>query len=1041
MGPLRRIRSHDDPEVPAHEPKRDVADAPGIPRETRLGRRVEEETCFITDQTVRQALQPSQLNGGNLVDIFQNREDDFEAVETMEVSYTSSSGEKVQELVFAENSKQKTFSGPRILVSASRVNTMHRAISVLSRKVDNLTTTLRVCREHYYKELFSLRHGRQPSEEHEKFWFTPQAYQDTVSIQELRKRFGTEQEDLRKREQEVRELRAKLRQIDSIAEDRLEKLITCKTIPELFNWMRDMNGFREADFDLHLQVLAQEISLKATDANKAPDLEKEKLKSSLEDAEFEVESLQKKLMEAQVANQGLMDLLTERRAEPIVVAPAPIEEEPDLDDDSNPSSVATPVRSKEVAEMSQRRHSQATEDTLTILNRQAQAAAELAEAEEKNRQLQALADAWEKEAREQSRKNVQLERANKDAAHLQKAKDQAEKDAAKANQQKEALQKKLEAYQEKYKNQIETLRADGFEVESVKMSEDGGLFSRRNTIEEEHLADLSKGRLKPGKASKASSRAASKSSGKGSNSPNSKGSKTPRSPRRAKSKGHKPEKEEKEEDPGPDPFQMLNDLDNAEEEAQDPDQAVSLGSEAFLRSDGTFGGDSALALPEGIGIGVSRDEMNSFEVSLGLEDTDYTNLTTEGPKQLQDASVQTLITTDYHPPRWLVLQDENNTGDEWVSSQAALDDLIEYTKFKLLQWSVHFIKSEEPDVLKTSAALAALDHRMTGLGRSANSPSGRPGRLSTAVQRIQRMQQGNWQKVVEMEEARKNQVLLNQLPETKPMRQPPPLKAAEKLKRLSSAARRWVASPSASISTSEPVGRMSLAASPPSTALVAAAPRRDSRSLPPMHEVSQSLSPEVSRSEGVMLYQHRSPLPRMQEVQEPGDLHGELEAELRNSSLAMESVESVEVEWPRQLTESLLSSGSEKAPSSRQSLSEEPHRDNSLKDLLQFEKETEETHFDHFETRLEKKTHAVPKEAVHWTQGVPYALRSKEAKDAKAGNGLFTSPAKPLKVNNKEKWMPKVSLGGFSNLDTPSLISGHLDRFQEEFEAARSSTD
>jgi hypothetical protein len=69
---------------------------------------------------------------------------------------------EVQELVFAENSKQKTFSGPRILVSASRlaalsahvnmdlipismgwicateasrVNTMHRAISVLSRNV------------------------------------------------------------------------------------------------------------------------------------------------------------------------------------------------------------------------------------------------------------------------------------------------------------------------------------------------------------------------------------------------------------------------------------------------------------------------------------------------------------------------------------------------------------------------------------------------------------------------------------------------------------------------------------------------------------------------------------------------------------------------------------------------------------------------------------------------------------------------------------------------------------------------------------------
>ena len=112
-------------QAPTDEPKRDVVDAVGIPHETRLGRRVE-ETCFITDQTVTQArllnhhayllrgvcvfvtfflgfwemgnsieaLQPAQLNGGNLVDIFQTREDDFDAVETMEVSYTSSSGEK-----------------------------------------------------------------------------------------------------------------------------------------------------------------------------------------------------------------------------------------------------------------------------------------------------------------------------------------------------------------------------------------------------------------------------------------------------------------------------------------------------------------------------------------------------------------------------------------------------------------------------------------------------------------------------------------------------------------------------------------------------------------------------------------------------------------------------------------------------------------------------------------------------------------------------------------------------------------------------------
>ena len=93
-------------------------------------------------------------------------------------------------------------------------------------------------------------------------------------------------------------------------------------------------------------------------------------------------------------------------------------------------------------------------------------------------------------------------------------------------------------------------------------------------------------------------------------------------------------------------------------------------------------------------------------------------------------------------------------------------------------------------------------------------------------------------------------------------------------------------------------------------------------------EIKSSLKP--TGCQGVMLYQHRSPLPRMQEVQdiahfdtfctllqgfnwwplmavdgtsfgeEPGDLHGELEAELRNSSLAMESVEAPWVPKPKE---------------------------------------------------------------------------------------------------------------------------------------------
>lgn len=117
---------------------------------------------------------------------------------------------QVQELVFAENSSKRNFTGPRILVSASRhlvqrafgwicFHVVHRAVhvdflplrpagltpcTVPSRscpgrwhqecfyrsehvaslrlgfacyQVDNLTATLRICREHYYKELWWIR--------------------------------------------------------------------------------------------------------------------------------------------------------------------------------------------------------------------------------------------------------------------------------------------------------------------------------------------------------------------------------------------------------------------------------------------------------------------------------------------------------------------------------------------------------------------------------------------------------------------------------------------------------------------------------------------------------------------------------------------------------------------------------------------------------------------------------------------------------------------------------------------------------------------
>eukprot|EP00438_Fugacium_kawagutii_P035032 Skav203862 [mRNA] locus=scaffold1031:87413:89822:- [translate_table: standard] len=108
-----------------------------------------------------------------------------------------------------------------------------------------------------------------------------------------------------------------------------------------------------------------------------------------------------------------------RKVETIPEQPKIEEELEETDDDffSSPSSVATPtLRSKETAEMSQLgkccRVQRSREGEMLVRhndpmrNLQAHAAAELAEAEEKVKQLKSLADAWEREAREQSKKST-----------------------------------------------------------------------------------------------------------------------------------------------------------------------------------------------------------------------------------------------------------------------------------------------------------------------------------------------------------------------------------------------------------------------------------------------------------------------------------------------------------------------------------------------------------------------------------------------------------------------------------------------------------
>ncbi|CAE7377678.1 olpB, partial [Symbiodinium natans] len=496
------------------------------------------------------------LNGGNIVDIFQRREDDYEAPATLEVEYFAENGDKVQEIVFVDAHTQPGMGGPRILVSATRVNTMNRAISVLSRKVDNLTTTLRVCRSDYYKELFSLRYGREPLEEHEKYWFMPQAYQDMVSIKELRKRFGTEQEELRKKDREIKELRAKIHQIDALVEDRMEQLVQSKPLAELFRWLARLNDFREAEWEEYIMLLSKAITDKFMEAmgeaseplSEAAhpahiDMEKVHLRSRVETAEMEVDALRMKLQAAEMNQQSFAKLLTERKVDiPRSLQRASSKPLSDTGTDTGEpvkrvvsegpeSNVGVePVRQRKLSMYKPRREDENLrtrsiasteeggqgEDTSSVSaswvsrpkmmspSELENLSGEALEKEEnprilkaKVRELETLAAAWEQEARDQSSKCLELESRNKEAARVQRQRDLAMKDVARSQKRIETLEHELaelQAANAQLRAKLDTQASD---------SEDGsrtGSHSRRpssrsdrrSSVEDDRQAKLEK---------------------------------------------------------------------------------------------------------------------------------------------------------------------------------------------------------------------------------------------------------------------------------------------------------------------------------------------------------------------------------------------------------------------------------------------------------------------------------------------------------------------------------------------------------------------
>ncbi|CAJ1400480.1 unnamed protein product [Effrenium voratum] len=1088
MVPLRTIRRDDSLEA-AQQPIQDVVQAPGIPREKRIGRRVEEEFCFVSDETLSQALQPALLNGGNLVDVFQKREDDFEAVEPLEVWYATPNGE-VRELVFVDSTK----TGPRILVAASRVNNMHRAISVLARKVDNLTTTLRVCRSHYYKELFSLRHGREPMEEHEKFWFMPQNYQDTVSIQELRARFGSEQEELRKKEQEIRQLKAKLSQIDSIAEERVEQIVTRKMIPELFRWMKYMNDFREAEFNQHLQLLGQELAkqeaLEKEDEDSEPvvDLEKVRLKNRAENAEMEVDTLRQKLQEAQVAQDALTKLLTDRRAE------IPHEFRAARDGITSEDSVSffaseSPLPSKEppsLEDVRARRRSLAEEmfpSVTSYLDRpplRPETEGSPADAEAKSKQLQGLADAWEKEAKDMARKNIELQKKNKEMARIQKQRDIALKEVKKANEQREVVEKELVRCKQII---LELKQASEGTAQEGDSGAPSSLPSRRaSTVRQDLKEQLdmvreigSKGRLNLPTAPQ-SRHLASPTSGSQSRDPtkdnprgrraSTKEETTPRrraseagnasqsqspvkrrsstvqdlstsekaaaapqmlSPTRRASKTMKAESpertpqvievtesnQEQEDDKEEIYLQQVNSPEGSPGSGDSKEELLSADSEAAEADlpGGPGPPEESIHLPtEEPPTAHSFRNITpakmSLEFSLGLGDFTHFN-SQEVSSDMRDASVQTLITVGVMPPRWVVWP---GYGDD--PEDGSLQQLLAGTKSKVLQWCVQYIKVEEPDILKSAAAMAAVEKRAAAVRRAASPPAPKPkegegSKWSKAVQRMNTLRLGKLQKISAMDEERKQQIeALPPQPPPKPVRMNKP-GGLRKMVAAAAAttARRWIHSPSGAsicrVNQKEPgLPRLLSTSEAPTLSLMESQDSTLVFELPPEKD-------ETEQAEA-----------RDWQLQVNTDHAGPPEARAEARSVSHEPRA-----WPRQVTamtdaESSLSEREKSGSFADAEWTQSRHsRDSQLSD------QEHEHRYEGMSDHLEE----LPRQR----RQVQVAMFQR----TEIGSNLYTAPlARNFKASEEEPWSPQVAQGGFTALDSVSLIAGQLDRFQEDFE-------
>ena len=174
----------------------------------------------LDEEALKDITAPANLNSGELQDVYRLQTDDFDEPETLEVYYNDGKGGTLREIVFVDPIYADR--RPRICVSIDGIQAMHKTISTLTRKVDNLVDTLQKCRGAYYKELsmlreqiyqqnLALRHGGFPQQMSATL-YDPSAYiSQTESEVDMEVKKKTDQLSTRVSGLEVENLRLKKR--------------------------------------------------------------------------------------------------------------------------------------------------------------------------------------------------------------------------------------------------------------------------------------------------------------------------------------------------------------------------------------------------------------------------------------------------------------------------------------------------------------------------------------------------------------------------------------------------------------------------------------------------------------------------------------------------------------------------------------------------------------------------------------------------------------------------------------------------------------